>query len=507
MAIKTSKNNISINKVVSQKSEKILIEGDEIVPDIKPDILSIISINGNVCIYKKEVQDGKIKIEGGINAYIIYIADDEKANLRTINANLEFSKIIEIKDLKSTMTVETKEQLLNIDCKILNGRKINLKATVEIEMTAYSNEQIDYIDKIEEQDDIQLLNKTMTINSLVGSGITRVYAKDTLSIEETDNLSEIMKLDFSLENIENKISYNKILAKADMALKIMYLTDDGRIKALNASIPTVGFIDIQNISENDICDVSYEIKNIIVKPNNLEDHSVYVEIEMEILCFAYKKQEINMIQDLYGRKKYLTYTQKDIKIMNKEQQIIEKYNFKKQEKVEEIAKNKIYDVEIKPVILSTEIEEGKVIYRGNANLIFIYAQNENSSVAVKNIVEPFEFEITSNQINTKTKIQTQIDVSKKDFVIMSDENIDIKLEFEFKLNITKENTIKIIEEIKEEENKDRKTFSIVIYYTKKGDTIWKIAKKFGSTVEEIVKINNIENADSIMVGEQLFIPR
>ena len=171
MAIKTSKNNISINKVVSQKSEKILIEGDEIVPDIKPDILSIISINGNVCIYKKEVQDGKIKIEGGINAYIIYIADDEKANLRTINANLEFSKIIEIKDLKSTMTVETKEQLLNIDCKILNGRKINLKATVEIEMTAYSNEQIDYIDKIEEQDDIQLLNKTMTINSLVGSAI------------------------------------------------------------------------------------------------------------------------------------------------------------------------------------------------------------------------------------------------------------------------------------------------------------------------------------------------
>lgn len=507
MPIKLSKSNISINKVVAQKSEKMLIEGDEIVPDIKPDILSIISSNGNVCIYKKEVQEGKLKIEGSINSYIIYIADDEKSNIRTINANLEFSKVIEIKDLKSTMAVETKEQLLNIDCKILNGRKINLKATVEIELTAYSNEKIDYIDKIEEQEDIQLLNKTMTINSLVGMGSTKVYAKDTLSIDETDNLSEIMKLDFSLENQENKISYNKILAKADLALKIMYLTDDGRIRTLNSSIPTVGFIDIQDISENDISDLSYEVKNILVKPNNSEEHSVYVEIEMEIMCFVYKKLEVNMIQDLYGRKKQLSYTQKDIKIMNKEQQIVEKYSLKKQETVEEIAKNKIYDVEVKPMILSTEIGEGKVTYKGNVNLIFIYSQNENSSVAVKNIVEPFEFDVTSNQINTKTKIQTQIDVTKKDFVIMSDENIDIKLEFEFKLNITKENTIKIIEEIKEEENKDRETFSIVIYYTKQGDTIWKIAKKFGSTVDEIVKINNIENADSIMVGEQLFIPR
>ena len=38
-------------------------------------------------------------------------------------------------------------------------------------------------------------------------------------------------------------------------------------------------------------------------------------------------------------------------------------------------------------------------------------------------------------------------------------------------------------------------------------TLWKIAKKFGSTVDEIVKVNGIENPDVIMPGEQLFIPR
>lgn len=32
-------------------------------------------------------------------------------------------------------------------------------------------------------------------------------------------------------------------------------------------------------------------------------------------------------------------------------------------------------------------------------------------------------------------------------------------------------------------------------------------KRFGSTVDEIVKINNLEDANKIMQGQQLFIPR
>ena len=47
---------------------------------------------------------------------------------------------------------------------------------------------------------------------------------------------------------------------------------------------------------------------------------------------------------------------------------------------------------------------------------------------------------------------------------------------------------------------------MIIYFTKPGDTLWKIAKKFKSTVGSIVKLNNIENENFIDVGKQLFIP-
>ena len=40
-----------------------------------------------------------------------------------------------------------------------------------------------------------------------------------------------------------------------------------------------------------------------------------------------------------------------------------------------------------------------------------------------------------------------------------------------------------------------------------GDTLWKIAKKFRSTVEDIARVNGIEDENKIYVGQQLYIPK
>ena len=497
MAVNLSKNNLCINQIIEQKNEKITIESDEIVPDIKPDVLSIISSSGNICLHKKEVQDGKVRIEGTVNAYVVYIADDENSSMRAINANIDFSKNIEMKDLKSSMQLECTTDLTELECKIINGRKISLKANIQMSLTAYSNENVEYVDNIENKKDMQLLNEKININSLIGNGSTKVYAKDTVSIDNVDNLSEIMKVEIRLENKENKVSYNKILTKADSVFKIMYLTDDGRINSVMATIPVIGFIDMKDINED----------SIIIKPNNVEEHSVYVEAEFEIFCAVYKKQEINIIQDMYSRTMDVKYTQRTIKVIKDKEEISEVFNLRKQEKIDEVRQNKIYDVEVKPRIISSQMENGKIIYQGEISLTFIYGQEGTTRINIKNLVEPFEFTVTSNSIAQKMRIDTSIEIAKKDFVVMADSTIDIKVDLNFRLNIVKESSINLIESVTESEKKDRESFSIIVYYARVGDTLWKIAKKFGSTVDEIVKVNGIENPDVIMPGEQLFIPR
>ena len=57
----------------------------------------------------------------------------------------------------------------------------------------------------------------------------------------------------------------------------------------------------------------------------------------------------------------------------------------------------------------------------------------------------------------------------------------------------------------ENENVDKNS-SVTIYIVNKNDTLWNLAKKYKTTVEELVQLNSIENPDSIYPGEKLIIP-
>ena len=134
MKVETVKKSICINRIVTQKIENFILEEDTIIPDIKPDILKAVSTSGNVCIYRKEVLDGKIKLDGNVNVYLIYLADSETDNIRGINTNIDFKQIIECKDALNGMNVNEKVTIKSIECKVLNGRKVSLSIQLEAEV-------------------------------------------------------------------------------------------------------------------------------------------------------------------------------------------------------------------------------------------------------------------------------------------------------------------------------------------------------------------------------------
>ena len=296
MNIEASKKTICIKRIVSQQIKKFELNEDVIIPDIKPDILKSIKENGNVCIYKKEVLDGKIKLDGSVNIYIIYLADSDKDNIRGINTNIDFKEIFDCKEAKSSMCLEEKVNIKSIECKVLNGRKVTLKIEMEAVLVLYINEDISVVNNIENIMDLQKINKNIRINSVIGSNTIKTYAKETIKIDTTDILGEILKLDLNIINKDMKVSYNKVLAKADAEVKIMYLTENNLIKSVEEKIPIMGFIEMPNISENDICEVLYTVKNIITKPNSEEEHSIYVELEMELTCNAFKEEELDILK-------------------------------------------------------------------------------------------------------------------------------------------------------------------------------------------------------------------
>ena len=92
MLLETERENVCINQLIGQKKTEIEVDGDIIVNDIKPDVLNIISTNGIPCVYKKEVMDGKVRLDGSLNTYIIYLADSENSTVRSLNTVIDFAR-------------------------------------------------------------------------------------------------------------------------------------------------------------------------------------------------------------------------------------------------------------------------------------------------------------------------------------------------------------------------------------------------------------------------------
>ena len=92
MLLEKEKENVCINQLVGQKKYEIEVEGNVIVNEIKPDVVNIISTNGIPCVYKKEVMDGKVRLDGSINTYVIYLADSQDGTVRSLNTVLDFTR-------------------------------------------------------------------------------------------------------------------------------------------------------------------------------------------------------------------------------------------------------------------------------------------------------------------------------------------------------------------------------------------------------------------------------
>lgn len=182
-------------------------------------------------------------------------------------------------------------------------------------------------------------------------------------------------------------------------------------------------------------------------------------------------------------------------------------NIREKQVIQEIRNEKIHDVDIKPIIVKQNILNDRIIFEGELNVNFIYSNSQTSGIETKNIVIPFNHNMNCEGINQNSKLDVKMEIGTKDIIIMPDESIELKIDLNLLIDIFKSVEINIINDMKVEENKDNEVYSIIIYFVKPGDTLWKIAKKFRSTVENIARINEIEDENKIYPGQQLFIPK
>ena len=107
---------------------------------------------------------------------------------------------------------------------------------------------------------------------------------------------------------------------------------------------------------------------------------------------------------------------------------------------------------------------------------------------------------------SEENLDIMVDVEKYEISSQTD-NIQINIDLNISTKMFKTIELNIIENLEEKDLEEKEEYSIIVYFVKAGDTLWNIAKKYRSTVENIKQINNIEDEDKLEINQQLFIPR
>ena len=148
---------------------------------------------------------------------------------------------------------------------------------------------------------------------------------------------------------------------------------------------------------------------------------------------------------------------------------------------------------------------GKWLLYGEVSLEFLF--EVNNILTTRSMMVPFNFEMVSEGVEDDSSIETEFEVVRDNFTIIGDGMIEVDIGIEFNLGFSKDRDLNLIQEISVEDRKDDTSYSMVIYFVKRGDTLWRIAKSFRSTMEDIRRVNDLDENDRILAGQQLFIPK
>ena len=142
----------------------------------------------------------------------------------------------------------------------------------------------------------------------------------------------------------------------------------------------------------------------------------------------------------------------------------------------------------------------------NVNYIFL---NNNGNVNSKIQKIPFEIDDENILQDENANVDSRLKVLNKNIDVKSNGDISFIVDMEAISEFSENTIINIIDNIEVQDlPKDTNDYnSLVIYIVQEGDTLWKIAKKFRSTVEDIAKINEIENPNQIQAGQKIYIPK
>lgn len=515
MAVELIRDLLKIDQVIGKEQVEALVEGEIRLPQNKPNINKILTIDGDSEVTESKVDKDKVFISGIVKFKVLYNAHDENQPIHSLEASTDFREEIEIKGATEEMISDIKSNIEHIDYRLVDEYSISVKTVLELEGKVQSNNNIDIVKEVMGAEGLQVLKEKIKYNDVVGENNGSTIIKEAFEIEEEmPDILDILRVDVKAYEKETKVVDGKVIVAGVVESSIMYFGEDqeNQINYMKHEIPFTHFVEIPNA----IKDMNYNLKiyaddSYFDTKEDINGNIRIIDVEamVKINAKVYDQKEKEVTVDTYSTNKKFNVTKQEVDITENidcsEVKDVVKGTI---EISEDIIKN-IYNLNVKPTITDYRIVEGKVIIEGLMGVNALYLSGTTDEVSNISQEIPFKTYMDIEKLDEGIELDINNGIENLNYKKIDDNTIEVEVNVKTLVSVNRIKKFNIVTEAEElEEELDKKTRpSITIYVVQQSDTLWDIAKRYNTTIEEIIETNDIMTPNNIMPGEKIIIEK
>ncbi len=510
MELEIEKQSISVVKTVYEGEIKSCADGSIIVPDSKPDILKVCEVTAEPYFTEKLIEDGKITLKGKVRINILYIPDGEEKGLKSINGSMEFCETLKRSEFKEDMSLCAFCDVDRISYKVLNSRKIGIDTKIVMSVSVFANEQKELVSGVT-ADNAQTKSKELKFTGKQDYEEFSFFIDEEVEFPQGKCAEDLLKLDACITSKECRALDGKLVIKGKLGICILYEDCDKKYNHLDCEIPFTEVFDAPALTEDEDCEVSYEIRETAyeLKNNQQGTSSLLVKAEIAVGLKTDEDSAVSVLSDCYFTDADCNFSYEKAEMQEVSEQVkfsaVIKQLLQKAEGCPDIAG--VYKVQAKPGITETAITDGKLIVSGKILMYVLYLTDDDET-PIASITEevPFSYTIDcDSKLSADSRAVLGVECEHISYTISSKDAVEVRCGLMISgeiINVFEENVISDITAQQRENGKN----GIVVYFVKEGDSLWDIAKNYHIKTDSILSANGKEEDGKLSAGEKLIIP-
>ncbi|HHY47976.1 MAG TPA: DUF3794 domain-containing protein [Firmicutes bacterium] len=509
---------VKVQYVVADVRSSAVVTATLTVPQNKPDIASVLSAEESPVITKVTMIPGTVIIEGTVSFNILYVAALPTQPVHFFEASVPFTEFVNISGALPGMVAEVTVTAQFGSYRVVGPRTVEASVLLEFHVIVIREEIVEVALEVpREIVPVPTVTKrkiALEEALLRGQG-QAIVEGDIIIPPEKPPARTIVHVDAASRVTSAEAIVNKVIVRGVVSATVLYVgaLPDQPVHAVEGDIPFTGFIVIDGVDPGMIAVVTSRVEHVsvdIIEPRRLRIRAI-VALSATVVI----RREIEFIARLEPVP----------------EKILVPREFLAQEIVAERQESSVFKTTVtipagnpsisrvieataRPRITKVLVKDDLVIIEGDLKVTVLYvAALPGQPVYAAESVVRFFTSVLIPGIRFGMSAIADVDVVKVTAEAIDPRTVDVRIVFKTWVLVTEVRRVPAVVRAPVEVTVPEAPEAVVappvmrrIHIVRPGDTLWLIARQYGVTVEAIVQLNGIRDADRIEVGDALEIP-